>query len=83
MSVEVYAAPLLALPLKNISEKLINPNKFTVINELYGDHIQGRSDLFLAYGIFFGGSAIILWIFLGLLYYTILKDKFENYDEEK
>lgn len=83
MSVEVYAAPLLVLPLKNIGGRLIDLNKFSVINKLYGDHIKGSVDVFLAYGIFYGGSAVILWVSLGLLYYTILKDKFQNYKKEK
>jgi len=74
MSVEVYAAPLLVFPLKSISG-MIDTNKFTAINELYGDHIQGRTDVFLAYGIFYGGSAVLLWICLCSLYYTLLKER--------
>jgi len=73
----VHAAPLLALPLENIANQLnqfININRFTVVQNLYGDHIQGRPEVFLAYGIFYGGPAVILWICLISLYYILLKE---------
>lgn len=74
---EVHASPLLALPLKGVAERLIDPSRFTIVNRLYGDHIQGDPEKFLAYGTFFGGPAVILWICLGFLCYTFLKDKFK------
>jgi Gpi18-like mannosyltransferase len=74
LSIEIFAAPLLIFPMKNFSERLINLSKFKVINGLYGDHIQGNPEIFVAYGSFYLGSAIILWFCLGLLYYSLLKD---------
>jgi hypothetical protein len=71
---EVLAAPLLVLPLKDIAERLIDLNRFTMINKLYGDHIKGRPEIFLAYGISYGVPALILWICLGFLYYILLRD---------
>jgi hypothetical protein len=79
MSIEINAAPLLVFPLKNITDKLIDLNKFTTLNKLYGNEINGRTDVFFAYAIFYGGSGIMFWIFLILLYYTILKDKFHDH----
>jgi len=73
----VHAAPLLVLPLENVANQLnqfIDINRFTLVQSLYGDHIQGRPEVFLAYGVFFGGPAVILWICLILLYYSLLKE---------
>jgi len=71
-----HAAPFLALPLENIANQLnqsIDINRFTVVQDSYGDHIQGKPEVFLAYGISYGGPAVILWICLILLYYNLLK----------
>ena len=70
------AAPLLALPLGNIANRLnqfVNFNRFGVVQNLYGDHIQGNPEVFLAYAVSYGGPAVILWICLILLYYTLSK----------
>jgi hypothetical protein len=74
MCVELDAAPLLAMPIKDISEKLVDPSSFTVINKMYGDHVQGKPEKLIAYGSFYVGSAVILWLCLGFLYYSFLKD---------
>ena len=74
---ELHAAPILALPLENIANQLnqlIDINRFTVVQSLYGDHIQGKPEVFLAYGVFYGGPAVILWACLISLYYTLLKE---------
>jgi hypothetical protein len=78
-----HAASLLALPLKGIANNLtqfIDINKFTLVQRLYGDHIRGDPEIFLAYGVFFVGPALIMWVFLSLLYYTLLKK--ENFTSE-
>jgi len=73
-----HAAPLLALPIENIANQFnqyININRFTVVEKLYGDHIRGKPEVFLAYGIFYGVPAVIMWVCLSLLYYYLLKEK--------
>jgi dolichol kinase len=77
MNWSVEAAPLSVLPIKNMPN--IDISRFTFLNETYGEYMRGGLGLLLSYGIFYGGSAAILWVFLGLLYYIILKDKFQNY----
>jgi len=72
------AASLLILPLENIAnlfDQFIGINRFTVIQNRFGDHIQGSPEMFLAYGILYGGSSVILCICLILLYYTFLREQ--------
>jgi len=73
---ELHAAPFEILPL-DFFGKWIDLNKMKVAMSLFGDHITSKGK-FLAYGISYGGSAMIMW--LGLIYfcYILLKDKFKD-----
>jgi len=75
MNWSVEAAPLLILPMKNLPN--INISRFTFLNERYAEYVSGGLGLLISYGIFYCGSAIILWVGLGVLYYKILKEKFD------
>jgi len=72
MYVEVYAAPLMVFPLKYFTQ-FIDIGRFSVVNKMYGDHIGGRPDLFLAYGIFYALPAVILYICLIAIYVKMLR----------
>jgi hypothetical protein len=74
---ELHAAPLVILPMEKIADKLIDTSKMKVVMELYGDHIDSKSK-FLAYGIFYGLPALMVWIGLIYYYYILLKEKYEN-----
>ena len=69
----VEAAPLSFLPMENLPN--IDISRFTLLNERYGEYMSGGFGVLLSYGIFYGGSAIILWIGLSILYYKILREK--------
>lgn len=81
MSFEYEAGPLLAFPIKDISQRLINLNYFKTINKEFGNHIGGRTDFFLAYGSFSFFSAVIMWFCLGFLYYSLLFVRFKENDK--
>jgi len=72
MYFEVYAAPLVIFPLQGLSG-FIDLNHFSVINKLYGDHIMGSRDLFLAYGVFYALPALILYITMSLIFIKLFK----------
>jgi len=74
---ELHAAPLVILPMEKLADKLIDTSKMKIVMELYGDHIDSKSK-FLAYGIFYGGAAVIMWIGLICLIYLILKDRMND-----
>jgi hypothetical protein len=74
---ELHAAPLVILPMEKLADKLIDTSKMKVVMELYGDHIDSKSK-FLAYGIFYGLPALMVWIGLIYYYYILLKEKYEN-----
>jgi hypothetical protein len=69
---ELHAAPLVILPMEKLADKLIDTYKMKIVMELYGDHIDSKSK-FLAYGIFYGLPAVIVWIGLIYYYYILLK----------
>jgi len=73
---ELHAAPFEILPLDFFSE-WIDLNRMKVVMSLFGDHITSKKR-FLAYGISYGGSAVIMWA--GLIYYCyiLLKDEFKD-----
>jgi hypothetical protein len=74
---ELHAAPLVILPMEKIADKLIDTSKMKVVMELYGDHIDSKSK-FLAYGIFYGLPALMVWIGLIYYYYVLLTEKYEK-----
>jgi hypothetical protein len=74
---ELHAAPLVILPMEKLADELIDTSRMKVVMELYGDHIDSKSK-FLAYGIFYGLPALMVWIGLIYYYYILLKEKYEN-----